>query len=533
MRDGVRLCTNVFIPEGRGPFPAILVRTPYGKGSNAGSLASFVDAGYAVVVQDVRGRYHSDGKFKPVDQEGPDSDATLNWVGRQTWSDGGVGMIGGSYLGIVQWRAALTGNRHLKAIFPVVSGSDDYLDRFYSPGGAFKLGHRIQWIAENLRRPKHPEPDFQRLVLHLPLRTSDRIATGGDVDFYQEALDHPSYDRHWRSRSTRAQLSRIRIPVFSVGGWYDNFVQSDLETFALISGRRVPTRILIGPWPHNMSVKFEDVNYGPAAAVPVRRLQIQWFDRWLKKRVGVTPPPVRVFVMGANVWRDEYEWPLARTRYVPFYLGGSGANSLSGNGRLVRQPPRSDQFSRFRYDPRSPVPTLGGSVCCNHRVFPWGPMDQRPVEMRNDVLVYTSRPLRRDLEVTGPVKVVLYVATSAKDTDFTAKLVDVSPDGYARNLTDGILRLRYRNSLEKPEPVTPGTVYRIVIDAGLTSNVFKAGHSLRLEVSSSNFPRFDRNMNTGRSQANETQFEAAEQTVYGGKQAPSHVLLPVVPGSPR
>jgi hypothetical protein len=287
-----------------------------------------------------------------------------------------------------------------------------------------------------------------------------------------------------------------------------------------------------------MSDSIKTIDLGPNASVPVRRYQLDWFDYWLKtseKERALKPfpyPPVRIFVMGANVWRDEQEWPLARAIPTPFYLASArGANSLDGDGTLARKPKRRDGEDKYVYDPHRPVATAGGPVCCNPKIFPWGPMDQRPVEKRRDVLVYTTPPLKEDMEVTGPIRVVLHVATSARDTDFTAKLVDVYPDGRAINLTDGILRLRYRESLEKPSLVQPNSVCAITIDAGVTSVVFKKKHAVRLEISSSNFPRFDRNLNTGRSQADETTMLSANQTIYHGRGHPSHLLLPVVPSS--
>jgi putative CocE/NonD family hydrolase len=549
MRDGIHLDANVFHPFGSSRYPTILIRTPYDKGADFNpGYQSFIDHGYAVVVQDVRGRYNSEGIFRPLDQEGPDGYDTLDWIARQPWSNGNVGMIGGSYLGIAQWRVAVLNNPHLKAIFPVVSGYDDYLDRFYSPGGAAKLGHRLLWFSENLLAPGLQRPNFDSYVSHLPIRTADRAATGQTLSFYQRALDHPTYDAFWKSLSTREQLDHVRVPVFSVGGWYDNFVESDLQAFAALhrSGRPDPAhRIMIGPWPHNMSAKLA-VDYGDDSSAPIRSYQIEWFDHWLKgtpedaahyspatwhrTRSEIDVAPVHIFVMGANRWRDEQEWPLARTRYTPLYLSSKGhANTLNGDGALAWKPKLKDKADEFVYDPRRPVPTAGGAVCCNPKVFAWGPIDQRPVEGRRDVLVYTSAPLKRDLEVTGPVKVTLYITSSAPDTDFTAKLVDVLPSGEARNLTDGILRARYRHSLEKPELMHPAVIYPLTIDAGVTSNVFLKGHRIRMEISSSNFPRFDRNPNTGLPVADETVMKPAQQVVYHGEQYPSHILLPVVP----
>lgn len=532
MRDGVRLSANVFRPGGPERYPAILLRTPYGK-SDAITAAyqSFVNHGYAVVVQDVRGRYRSGGTFEPVhNREIDDGDDTLNWIARQPWSDGGVGMYGGSYLGITQWKAAMAQNPHLKAIFPYVSGDDDYRDRFYSVGGAMKLGHRLLWFADNMRAPRFVPPDFKSYVLALPVRSADVAATGHRLDAWRSVADHPSYDQFWRADSVREHLKDIHIPVYSVGGWYDNYVESDLDAFTIRHKHNPDDRIMIGPWAHVFSATFANVNYGKDSLVPLRPEQLRWFDRWLKNEKNSTGPelqhPVRIFVMGINRWRDEEEWPLARARRVKYYLGSGG--------QLGNKPDPHSAPDTFVYDPHNPVPTVGGAVCCDPRVFPWGPLDQRQVEKRRDVLVYSTAPLTSAVEVTGPVQVVLRVASSAPDTDFTAKLVDVFPDGSARNLTDGILRMHYRDSLETPKLMTPGDVYKVTIDAGVTSNVFLAGHRIRVEISSSNFPRFDRNPNTGGpvADANARDERRALQTVYHEHERYSYALLPVVASAP-
>ena len=554
MRDGIHLDTNVYHPAGAARYPAILIRTPYGKAADfPTAYSSFIQHGYAVVMQDVRGRYGSEGVFDALSQEGPDGYDTLNWIAAQPWSDGKVGMIGGSYLGIAQWQVALLNNPHLKAIFPVVSGSDDYLDRFYSPGGAMKLGHRLLWLSQNLTPAGVVKPKFGDYIGHLPLRTSDRAATSQTLPIYQTVLEHPTYDSFWKEHSVRENISRVRVPVFSVGGWYDNYVESDLEAFAALHKAGKPDdkhRIMIGPWPHNMSSPFSGVGFGNDSGAPIRAYQIAWFDHWLKGtpeeaahytahytpwawhnvRAEVDEAPVHIFVMGVNRWRDEQEWPLARTRYTALYLASKGhANTGKGDGGLVWNFEKKAKPDQFTYDPRDPAPTMGGAVCCDPKVFPWGPMDQRPVEKRKDVLVYTSDPLKQDLEVTGPVRVLLYASTTAPDTDFTAKLIDVFPSGEARNLTDGLLRVRYRHGLDKAEPADPGEIYPLNIDAGVTSNVFLAGHRIRVEISSSNFPRFDRNPNTGRTLADETILKKAQQTIYHSRMYPSRVLLPVVP----
>ncbi len=530
MRDHVHLSANIFRPAAAGRWPALLVRTPYNKGSVLSPhYRAFVEHGYALVIQDVRGRHESEGWFRPLEQEGPDGEDTLEWMARQPWCDGKIGMFGGSYLGIAQWQVALRNPPHLRAIFPVVSGYDDYLDRFYSRGGALKLGHRLLWISENLRGPGSARPDFNQFIYHLPLRTADFAAAGEPVEWYQRSLNHPAYDHFWREMSTREKLEQIRVPVFAAGGWFDNYCESDLEAFAALRKLGRQAYVLIGPWAHNFADRLA-LDYGPQASIPLRRLQFQWFDHWLKGLDTIEHlVPAQIFTMGENRWHDEAVWPPTAARMEPYYLAGKGhANTVYGDGKLQRRPPRRQWSDGYTYDPRKPVPTQGGAICCNPKILKPGPMDQRGVEGRHDVLIYTGDPLKTDLEVTGVVRVSLYVSTSALDTDITAKLVDVAPDGSAIGLTDGILRLRYRGGLDRPELAKPGEIYPITIDAGPTSNLFRTGHRVRLEIASSNFPRFDRNPNTGRPIADEIELRPAQQTVLHGGHYPSALLLPVV-----
>jgi len=382
-----------------------------------------------------------------------------------------------------------------------------------------------------MRLPGVAKPDFRIFTEHLPLRAADRAATGRTIEFYQKSLDHPTYDSFWRRVSTREKLDRIDVPVFIVGGWFDNYAQSDLDAFTMLRKQGKTVYLLMGPWPHSMSDRLPGIDYGSVARVPLRSVQFAWFDHWLKKENTLAGMNVaRYFTMGENAWHSNATWPPESVEIRSYYLAGSGrANGLAGDGRLQRRPPQAEHVDRFTYDPRKPVPTRGGPVCCNSRLLPPGPMDQRLVERRTDVLVYTSSPLKHDLEITGPIHAVLHVSTSAPDTDFTAKLVDVAPDGVALNLTDGILRLRYRAGLERVQLARPGETYSVTVDAGVTSNVFRQGHRIRLEISSSNFPRFDRNPNTGRPIADETQLRLARQSVYHGGGHLSALLLPVVP----
>jgi uncharacterized protein len=543
MRDGVRLAADLFLPGTSGRFPTILIRTPYNrKLAYTTSYRFFATRGYAVVIEDVRGCFASQGVFGSTLQEGPDGNDTLNWIASQPWSDGRVGMAGSSYLGIAQWWAAIQDNPHLVTISPMCSGNDEYLDRFYSTGGALQVGHRLLWLAENLTPSSHVKPLFQSYIGHLPLRTADLMATGEVLPAWRTAVAHPSYDSYWKELSIREKIYRVAIPVLSFGGWFDEYVESDLDAFSRLSKRHETVETWIGPWSHNPGWKFPTRDFGPQSWIPIRETQADWFDRWMTgKYTGPGPEAglasLHIFVMGPNVWRDEHEWPLARTRYTPVYLSSSGhANSLAGDGVLQWQPVRNAPNDSFSYDPKDPVPTAGGAICCEPTVLPPGPLDQSAVEKRNDVLVYTSGPLTENVEVTGTIKVVLYIATSVNDTDFTAKLVDVQPNGRPLLVTDGIQRLRYRLSLERPVFVKRNAAYQITVDAGVTSYVFVPGHRIRLEVSSSNFPRFDRSMNSTRANADEEKFVKAHQTVFHKQGYPSALILPVIPnerGRPR
>lgn len=535
MRDGVRLAADLLLPSHAGPCPTLLIRTPYSrKAPGARGYRFFAQRGYAVLIQDIRGRYASEGTFGTTQEEGPDGSDTLNWIAEQPWSDGRVVMAGGSYLGIVQWWAAIQQNPHLVAISPVFSGDDEYLDRFYSTGGALKIGHRLLWLTENFTPPARVRLPIRSYIFHLPVRTADVAAVGAPLSRWRTAIDHPSYDSYWKNLSLRQRLDRITVPVLSMGGWFDNYVESDLDAFSRLAVQHRSVETWIGPWAHNPGLRFPTSDFGPAAKIPIRPKQLDWLDRQLldasqpKQDQSITPL-LHIFVMGPDVWREEREWPLARTQYTPLYLSSDGhANSVSGDGVLNWRLPRASKHDEFTYDPKNPVPTVGGAICCEAKVLPPGPLDQSRIETRQDILVYTSPLLTGDVEATGPVRVVLYAATSVNDTDFTAKLIDVQPDGAALLVTDGLQRLRYRNSLTKPVFVKRNTAYQINIDAGVTSYVFAAGHKIRLEVSSSNFPRFDRNLNSARPNGIATELIHAHQTIFHDKQYASAVVLPII-----
>lgn len=536
MRDGVKLAVDIYRPEGFGKWPTLLVRTPYSrKASSNVSYRAFVKGGFAVAIEDVRGRFGSQGVAGSIEQEGADGYDTIQWISDQPWSNGRVGMVGASYLGIVQWWAAVQDNPHLVTISPMNSGDDEYLDRFYSPGGALKLGHRLLWIAQNYRDfGQRPKP-LRNYIYHLPEISGDVAALGKQVPLWRSAVEHPSRDNFWRELSIRDRLDRVHIPVLSFSGWFDNYAESELDAFTRLSKQGNVVETWIGPWTHVANTIFPQADFGPRAILHVREIQADWFERWLKRAdTAHVSPALHLFVMGLNEWRLEHEWPLKRTRFTPLYLRSDGkANSTEGDGELAWQPPRGGAPADvFTYDPGNPVPTTGGAICCDPKVLPAGPYDQSSIEHRKDILVYTSARLTQEVEVTGPVTAKLYIATSANDTDFTVKLVDVYPDGRAMGVCDGIQRLRYRLGLEKPVFVRRNSVYQITVDAGVTSYVFLPGHAIRVEVSSSNFPRFDRNLNTTRPVGLEWKYIKAKQTVFHRQDYPSAVILPLIPLNP-
>jgi putative CocE/NonD family hydrolase len=543
MRDGVELSANVFLPKAEGRFPAILMRTPYGKGDAKMSDGVFyAQHGYVFVSQDCRGRGQSAGQWEPFLNEARDSIDTHRWVLAQPWCNGKLGTTGGSYVGFTQWAPAPEAGDYLKAMAPVVPLVDPYGDVAYF-GGAFNLALLMGWGSMVSYAPGEPvtiggwkPEDWLKAYKALPLCEWDKVI-GKRVEYLRQWVAHPEFDSYWQARTTISEAREIAAPVFAVGGWYDIFAKSTLEHVNTVrrtaksAAARAHAHVLMGPWTHGISWngKVGQLDFGRQSVIDLRGLQLQWFDHWLKDADnGVDDwPAFRIFVMGENTWRDEEAWPLERTRYVPYYFRAmTSAKGANGGGQLDTEKPGDEPADTFVYDPHDPVPTLGG---CNLMGCPAGPYDQAAAQSRNDVLIFTSRKLQEPLEVTGPVKVVLYAATSAQDTDWTAKLIDVHPDGRAYNLCDGIIRARYREKGTAPSLIEPGKCYSYEIDLWVTSNVFPKDHNIRVEISSSNFPRFDRNPNSGLPFGTDTKLYKATQTVYHDAQRPSHILLPVIP----
>ncbi len=559
MRDGTVLRANVFRPSAEGNFPVALTRTPYGKdfdtANNILDAVRLAREGYLVVIQDVRGRFNSEGVWEPMRQEVEDGYDTIEWAARLPGSNGNVGMFGASYVGFTQWAAAIAAPPHLKALMPTVTWADSRDGPAYR-GGALELGVNAFWhltilgFDTILRRTAQAPLQEKMMTIGALVHEIDRLQTEGYASLPLQTFEPlarlnlgPAFfegvtaanDRAASVYSSVAEFyDRIRVPAYNIGGWYDLFCQGTLQNFSHLrtSGRTPEARqakLLMGPWTHvQHSNVIGDLDFGFAAQMNFMNVQTdltgltqRWFDYWLKELDnGITrEPPVKLFIMGDNVWRDEWEWPLARTQYEKWYLHGEHG--------LSTEQPGEEPADHYVYDPKDPTPTDGGAFLLNMTFHP-GVQDQRQIEACADVLVYTSEVLTRDIEVTGPVRVKLWAASDARDTDFVARLVDVHPDGFAQNLTDGILRARYRNG-DVPELLNPGQPYEFTINLWSTANVFKAGHRVRLDICSSSFPRWDRNPNTGAPLGADAELCPAHQTIFHDAEHLSHVILPIIP----
>lgn len=539
MRDGAVLRADVYRPENGAAVAALVARTPYDRSFSLTPSAA-VDperaaaAGFAVVIQDIRGRSGSDGEFYPFRTDLDDGRDTIDWVAAQPWCSGAVGMTGRSFAAAAQYLAALSRPPGLKAIAPVVIGSDMY-DGWIYQGGAFQLGFNLFWthMMSDAGRRVSVADNFRALPISTPPLLEDRP----EGRYYHDWLAHPTRDEYWDFACIGPRLKQVEVPALIIGGWYDLFLGGTLENFGRMRGEaataeaRAGTRLVVGPWAHGSTYgAYPDHGFdvfGADAGIDLDALQLRFFARHLRGEQGAPgdEPPVRIFVMGANRWRDEDAWPPARASPVPWYLHAGGV--------LSPEPPSDAPPDEYVYDPANPAPTIGGPTSLPGKFMRAnsGPLDQTPLESREDVLVYSSAPLQRPLEATGPLTCILHAATSAPDTDFVAKLCDVDTDGFSRIVAEGILRARYLGGFDAGRPITPGQVYEYEIDLVATSNVFLAGHRIRLLVTSSSFPRFDRNANTGNPVGSDS-FEdlvPARQTIFHDGARPSHVLLAVVP----
>lgn len=552
MRDAVILYADIYRPVLDGKYPVIVGRTPYNIERHYSPVyPSVPDAyeapvffsrrGYVFVFQDTRGRNESEGKWEPFRDDINDGYDTIEWAARQPWSNGKVAMQGVSGGGAIQWRAAMAAPPHLVTIVPSLASTSPYHD-WVTHNGAWRLGFNFDWgairmesrIMQNLgphQMAGGPEEiSLSNVLWHLPLNEMQRLV-GRNAQFYKDWMAHPDYDDYWKEINAEEVFDRIGIPVLNFGGWFDLFRQGTLRGYSGMRSKgktataREKTNLVIGGWGHGPTRKVGALDFGETAFVDENALTLRWFAYWLKGMDnGVArEPPVKLFVMGRNEWRYEFEYPLARTEFRKMYFHSGGhANTLRGDGRLSWNPPlATEEPDKYTYDPDNPVMQNGIAG------------DQRIPESRNDVLVYTSDFLKEEVEVTGPVRVIIYAASDAVDTDFVGKLIDVYPDGRAICVADGILRARYRESLSRPTFLKPGKIYAIEIDLVGTSNVFLEGHRIRVDVTSSEFPAFDRHPNTGEPFGTSAKVQIAHQTIYHTAAYPSHALLPVIPTSRR
>jgi putative CocE/NonD family hydrolase len=554
-RDGTILRSDVYRPQAEGTYPVLLGRTQYNKETWGAWMQPERTAGegYVVVLNDMRGQYTSEGEFDPHVYEVDDSYDVIEWCAAQPWSTGKVGMFGSSACGFVQLLAAVGQPPHLTAIAPKETWSNYGRGCVYDQGGGFSLYH-LQWcmratFGDPSKRIGRDRPDFAaqyqavsdaiwdmgRWYQHLPLLEDMPVYPRELAPFYYRSLEHPDNGEYWDNRNVADKYARMQTPALHLVGWFDRFCISTVQNYLGIRDQstsevaRRGQKLIIGPWPHSVPVATAsgEHSWGPNGYVDVRGLMLRWYDYWLKgiDNGYLDEPPVRLFILGENAWRDEQEWPLARTQYVEYYLhSGGSANTLDGDGTLSTRPPSDEPIDVYLYDPSDPTPSVPGVM-----ERPTGPVDQRPIEQRQDVLVYTSPPLERDTEITGPVVAHLWAATSAVDTDWVVKLVDVHPDGYAFPLSPGMIRARYRESQSRQKLLEPDRVYEYTIEMRPVGNLFKAGHRIRVEIASAIFPEFDANFNTGGVFGTESKGIVATQRVFHDAERPSHVVLPIVP----
>ncbi|MBO0875711.1 MAG: CocE/NonD family hydrolase [Pseudonocardia sp.] len=570
MRDGTVLRADVYRPASAEPVPVILYRTQYDKTAaqvqplRFQSPDWFASHCYLVVAEDIRGLYASAGTFTEFAHDQDDGFDSVEWAARLPGSNGKVGMYGSSYVGATQWLAAETAPPHLAAIVPSNTASDYYQGWTYEDG-AFRLNFIEPWVMEDLATAAAAQrgdnatkatvaDETKKIASWLsytpyqrfpPLRPDDPAV----APYFFDWLRHRTDDQYWQQWAPRRYYSRIGIPVLDVEGWYDAFLAGGVENFTgMVAGGASPfaranQRLLIGPWDHigwgrpgsTEAPMLRDL--GPVANSPVNDLMLAWWDHYLKgvdNGVGTGGPRVDYFQMGSNTWHTTSAWPVPGTQITPFYLSSGGhANTASGDGVLSGTAPAAgNPADHYSYDPAHPAPSVGGHSCCAAQgTGSQGPYDQRQVEGRQDVLTYTTDPLAQDTDVTGPISLTLYAASSAPDTDWTAKLDVVHPDGTSVNLNNGIQRASFRDSLSAPSPITPGQVYRYTITIWPTSNLFHAGDRIRVDVSSSDYPQFDPNPNTGDWLGDSTRTQPADQTVLHDAAHPSALLLPIVPAA--
>lgn len=541
MRDGVKLATDIARPKGEGKVPVVLMRTPYRK--NLGPAGAALLAGYAFACQDVRGRYSSEGEHRPFVDDPNDGFDTIAWLAAQPWCNGSVGMMGGSYVGYTQLTAAMAKPPALRCIAPTVPPSDfDNGVLFF--GGAVRQelvqGWLIgqAWSSQRVLRKQAPPEEIQKWQPHrnfmqwcwrLPLAQAGPMTVGGAgyVNCWLDGLKNWEKPGFWREVSAVARAEDIQAPTLITAGFYDIFAQENLDLVLALRARggseaaRRHSHLVIGPWGHAIGAPAGDAAF-PSAARALAGAQEKWFARWLKNQPNDVDrwPPIRAYIMGADRWLETDAWPPAESKPTKLYLA---------KGKLAPQPPKDDEPpSTFTYDPAKPVPTLGGT----NLIIPKGMRDHRKNAERPDVLQFVTEPLDKDVVVVGTIRARIFVSSSAPDTDFTAMLLDLRPDGYAGNIQDGIVRCRYREGRGSPKLLKPGEIVQVEISLWSTAYAFKKGHRIGLHISSSNFPRFDRSLNVAEPPWAWSQPHLATNSIHHGPGHPSHIEFHTLPPSP-
>jgi putative CocE/NonD family hydrolase len=564
MRDGVKLATDIYRPEGTGKYPAILVRTPYKKEFAALTGKFYARRGYVVAIQDCRGRFASEGTWEPFINEAKDGFDAVEWLAGQSWCNGKVGMIGGSYVGWVQWWAASERPPHLVTIIPNVSPPEPFYNIPFEYG-TFFLWASIWWAdvletgatadlsGEKLKAVT--DKKYHQLLKALPVIDLDKAVLGKENPYWRKWITHPPNDPYWQKATYAHRLDQVRIPVFHQSGWFDGDGIGSKLNYARMAALGHPhQKLTLGPWGHtDVATRTHGKHdFGPQALRDLPRDYLRWFDYWLKGvDNGVLKEPlVSLFVMGSNKWLHGPKYPLPETRFEKWYLGGGNANTSLGDGKLTREtPPKDAPADRYSYDPADPTPDPDNleeeSKKAEKAEKESAPAEKEKKDAakdrreeltknRRDLLVYVSEPFAEPYTFAGPVSAVLYASSSARDTDWFMRLMTVDPKGKVFPLVEGKIRARYRESMTKPSLLEPGKVYEYALDLWQTGITVAKGHRMRVEVASAAFPLFSRNLNTGGHNEMETKFVTAEQTIYHNAQYPSHVVLPLIPeGAPE
>lgn len=566
MRDGTILRADVYRPKTDDPVPVILMRTQYGKTaaqiqpSRYQTPDWFASQCYLVVIQDIRGLGTSDGVFTEFDNDLRDGYDSVEWAARMPGANGKVGMYGSSYIGATQWLAAVETPPHLAAIVPANTASD-YYDGWTYEGGQFRLGFVEPWAVGTIglesAQQRHDDATAAQLQAAMqnttqwlnfrPYKDFPPLQPGNPAvaPWYFDWIRNSTYNDSWRNRSIRERYQNVQVPVLNMEGWYDAFLAGGIENFTGMVDKggtpdaRQNQRLVIGPWDHlgwgrptsTIAPRLDQL--GPVANSPINELMLAWYDHFLKGvDNGVAGHPrVDYYVMGANRWKTAPSWPLPQTQWKTYYFNGGGAIGVGGRtGKLAGKAPTGPAAAdHYLYDPTDPAPSIGGHSCCGVGTGPQGPFDQAAVEQRSDVLTYDTEPLTADTELTGPTTVTLWASSTAPDTDFVARLEVLAPDGSSVNLNNGIIRASFRDSLTTPTPIVPGQPYRFTIEIWPTSYQFKAGDRIRIAVSSSDYPQYAPNPNTGEPFGESTRTEQATQTIYQDPDHPSSVTLPIIP----